>query len=104
MNTRKNHLKHVAVEAADWQIPMVDMKFRVSINANKEKGNQESKTGNSSSKNFSRNYSNRQNEESAKSALTVSSDTSCDRLNGQHEQHLNHPKHVIIGHLNINLV
>ena len=38
--------------------------------------NQESKTVNSSSKNHSRSYSNRQKRESAKSVLTVSSDTS----------------------------
>ena len=57
---------------SDWQTPLVDMNqcryesIRVSINAyNKEKANQESKTLNSSSKNFSRNYSNRQNKESA---------------------------------------
>ena len=51
---------------SDWQTPLVGMNFRVSINAyNKEKANQESKTLNSSSKNFSRNYSNRQNKESA---------------------------------------
>ena len=81
------------------------MKFRVSINANnKEKANQESKTSNSSSKNSSRNYSNRQNKESSKSLLTVSSDTPCDTLNGLHEQRLNHPKNVIIGHLNDNSI
>ena len=83
---------------------MVGMNFRVSINANKEKANQESKTVNSSSKSYSRNYSNRQNKESAKSVLTVSSDTPCDTLNGLHEQRLNHPKNVIIGHLNINCI
>ena len=83
---------------------MVDMNFRISINANKEKANQESKTVNSSSKSHSRNYSNRQNKESAKSVLTVSSDTPCDTLNGLHEERLNHPKNVIIGHLNINSV
>ena len=83
---------------------MVSMNFRVSINANKEKANQESKTVNSSSKNHSRNYSNRQNKESAKSVLTVSSDTPCDTLNGLHEQRLNHPKNVIIGHLNISSI
>ena len=82
---------------------MVGMNFRVSINANKEKANQESKTVNSSSKSHSRNYSNRQNKKSAKSVLTVSSDTPCDTLNGLHEQCLNRPKNVIIGHLNINL-
>ena len=60
---------------------MVGMNFRVSINANKEKANQESKTVNSSSKSHSRNYSNRQNKESAKSILTVSSDTPCDTAN-----------------------
>ena len=79
---------------------MVGMNFRVSINANKEKANQESKTVNSSSKSDSRNYSNRQNKKSAKSVLAVSSDT----LNGLHEQRLNHPKNVIIGHLNINSI
>ena len=54
---------------------MVGMNFRVSINANKEKANQESLTLKSSSKNHSGNYSNRQNKESANSVLTVSSDT-----------------------------
>ena len=54
---------------------MVGMNFKVSINANKEKVTQESKTVNSSSKSHSRNYSNRQNKKSAKSVLTVSSDT-----------------------------
>ena len=44
---------------------MVGMNFRVNINANKEKSNQESKTVNSSSKNHSRNFSNRQNKQSA---------------------------------------
>ena len=83
---------------------MVVMNFRVSINANQEKVNQESKTGNSSSKSLSRNYSNRQNKESAKSALTVSSDTPCDTLNGLLEQRVNHPKNVIIRHLNINSI
>ena len=78
--------------------------FRFSINANKEKANQESKTVNLSSKNRSRNYSKRQNKESAKSLLTVSSDTPCDMLNGLHEQPLNHPKTVIIEHLNINSI
>ena len=82
-------------------VGMVGMNFRVSINANKEKANQESKTLNSSSKSHSRNYSNRQNKNSAKSLLTVSSDTPCDTLNGLHEQRLNHPKNVIIGHYNI---
>ena len=72
---------------------MVGMNFRVSTSANnQEKANQKSKTLNSSSKNFSRNYSNRQNKESAKSVLTVSSDTPCDTLNGLHKQRLNHPK------------
>ena len=81
------------------------MNFRVSINAyNKEKANQESKTLNSSSKNFSRNYSNRQNKESAKSVLTASSDAPCDTLNCLHEQRLNYSKNVIIGHFNINSV
>ena len=70
---------------------MVGMNFRVSINANKEKANQESKTVNLSSKSHSRNYSNRQNKESAKSILTVSPDTPCDTLNGLHEKRLNHP-------------
>ena len=78
--------------------------FRVSINANKEKANQESKTVNSSFKNHSRDYSNRQNKEVAKSILTVSCDTSCNTLNGLHEQCLNHPKNVIIGQLNINSI
>ena len=63
---------------------MVGMNFRVSINANKEKANQKSKTVNSSSKSHSRNYSNRQNKKSAKSVLTVSSDTPFDALNGLH--------------------
>ena len=40
---------------SDWQTPMVGMNFRVSINANIEKVNQESKTLNSYSKNHSRN-------------------------------------------------
>ena len=83
---------------------MVGMNFRVCINANKEKANQESKTVNSTSKSHIRNYSSRQNKESAKSVLTVSSDTPCDTLNGLHEQRLNHPKNVIIGHLNINSI
>ena len=89
---------------SDWQTAKVGMNFRVSINANKEKANQESKTVNSSSKSHSRNYSNRQNKKSARSVLTVSSDTPCDTLNGLHEQRLNHPKNVIIGHLNINSI
>ena len=80
------------------------MNFRANINANKEKANQESKTVNSSSKNHSRNYSNRQNKESAKSVLKVSSDTPCNKLNGLHEQRLNHPKNLIIGYLNINSI
>ena len=83
---------------------MVGMNFWVSINANKEKENQESKTVNSSSKSHSRNYSNRQNKESVKSVLTVSSDTPYDTLNGLHKQRLNHPKNVSIGHLNINSI
>ena len=83
---------------------MVGMNFRVSINSYQEKENQESKTVNSSSKSHSRNYSNRQNKKSAKSVLTVSTDTPCDTLNGLHEQRLNHPKNVIIGHLNINSI
>ena len=70
---------------------MVGMNFRVSINVNNEKVNQELKTVSSSSKNHSRNYSNRQNKESAKSLLTVSSGTPCDTLNGLHKQLLNHP-------------
>ena len=74
---------------------MVGVNFRVSINANKEKANQESNI---------RNYSNRQYKKSAKSVLTVSSDTPCDTLNGPHEQRLNHPKNVIIRHLNINSI
>ena len=80
------------------------MNFRANINTNKEKANQESKTVNSSSKNHSRNYSNRQNKESAKSVLKVSSDTPCNKLNGLHEQRLNHPKNLIIGYLNINSI
>ena len=81
------------------------MNFTVSINVNnKEKANQKSKRLNSSSNNFSRNYSNRENKESAKSVLTASSDTPCDTLNGPNEQRLNHPKNVIIGHLNISSV
>ena len=48
------------------------MNFKVSINANKEKANQESKTTNLSSKSYSRNYSNRQNKEFAESVLIVS--------------------------------
>ena len=72
------------------------MNFRVSINAYKEKANQESKTVNSSSKSHSRNYSNRQNKEYAKSVLTVSSDIPCDTLNGLHGLRLNHPKNIII--------
>ena len=83
---------------------MVSMNFRISVNANKEKSNQESKTVNSSSKNHSRNYSNRQNKESAKSVLTVSCDTPRDTLNSLHKQRVNHPKIVIIGHLNINSI
>ena len=51
---------------------MVGMNFKVSINANKEKANQESKTVNLSSKSYSRNYSNRQNKEFAESVLIVS--------------------------------
>ena len=89
---------------SDWQTAMVGMNFRVSINANKEIANQKSKTVNSSSKSHSRDYSNRQNKKSAKSVLTVSSDTPCDTLNGLHEQRLNHPKNVIIGSLNINSI
>ena len=58
----------------------------------------------SPSKNHSRNYSNRKNKESAKSVLTVSSDTPWDTLNGLHEQRLNHPENVITGHLNINSI
>ena len=76
------------------------MNFRVSINANKEKSNQESKMVNSCSKSHSRNNSNRQNKESAKSVLTVSSDTPCDTLNDLHEQ----LDIFIIGHLNINSI
>ena len=71
---------------------MVGMNFRVSINANNQKKvNQKSKTLKSSSKNLSRNYSNRRNKESAKSLLTVSFDTPCDTIKGLHEQRLNHP-------------
>ena len=65
---------------------MVGINFRVSVNANKDKANQKSKTVNSSSKSHSRNYSNRQNKKSANSVLTVSSDTPCDTLNGVHER------------------
>ena len=83
---------------------MVGMNFRVSINPNKEKANQESKTVHSSSKSHSRNYPNRQNKESTKYVLTVSSDTPCDTLKGLHEQRLNHPKNVTVGHLNINSI
>ena len=83
---------------------MVSMNFRARINANKEKENQEPERVNSSSKNHNRNYSNRKNKESAKCVLTASSDTPCDTLNGLHEQRLNHPKNVIIGHFNINSV
>ena len=81
---------------------MVCMNFRASINANKEQTIKESKTVNLFSKKHSHNYSNRQNKKSAKSILTVSSDTPCDPLNGLHGQLQNHPKNVIIGHLNIN--
>ena len=70
----------------------------------RKKTNQESKTVNSSSKSQSSNYSNRQNKESAKSVLTLPPDTPCDTLNGLHEQRLNHPKKIIIGHLNINSI
>ena len=80
------------------------MNFQSQQKCYKEKANQESKTLNLSSKNFSCNYSNKQNKESAKSVLTVASDTPCDTLNDLHEQRLNHPKHVIIGHLNINSI
>ena len=83
---------------------MVTNNFRGRISANKEKANHESKTVGSSSENHSRNYSNRQNKESAKSVLTVSSDTPCDTLNDLHEQRLNHSKNLIIGHLNINSI
>ena len=89
---------------SDCQTPMVGMNFRDRINANKVKANQESKTVHSSSENHSRNYSNRQNKESEKSALTVSSDTPSHKSNGLREQRLNHPKNVIIGHLNINSI
>ena len=47
-------------------------------------------------------YSNRQNKESAKSVLTVSSGTTSDKFNGLYEQRLKHPKNVITGHVNIN--
>ena len=40
----------------------------------------------------SRNYSIWQNKESAKSVLTISSDTPCALFNDLHEQRLNHPK------------
>ena len=46
---------------SDRQTPMVGTNFRVSVNTNKEKANQESKTVNSSSKSHSRNCSNRLN-------------------------------------------
>ena len=75
------------------------MNFTVNINANKEKAIKESDTVNSSSKNHSRNYSNRQNK-AVKSVQTVSSDTPCVTLNDLLEC-LNHPKKVIIGHPNI---
>ena len=81
---------------SDWQTAIVVMNFRVSINANKEKPNKEQKTVNLSSKNHSRNYSNKQNKESAKFVLKISSDTPCDTLNGLHEQRLDHPKNVIL--------
>ena len=87
----------------DWQTPMACMNFRASINANKEQTIKESKTVNLFSKKHSHNYSNRQNKKSAKSILTVSSDTPCDPLNGLHGQLRNHPKNVIIGHLNIKI-
>ena len=83
---------------------MVGMTFTVSINANKAKANQKSKAIKSSSKNHDRNYSNRQNKESSKSILTVSSDTPCDTLNGLNKQRLNHPENVIIRHLNTNSI
>ena len=77
------------------------MNFRVSINANKEKANQESKTVNSSSKII---------------VVTTLTDKIknlqslyeqyplAHPLNGLHKQRLNHPKNVIIGHLNINSI
>ena len=83
---------------------MASRNFRVSINANKRKANQESKTENLSFKNHIHYYSIRQNKESAKSVLTVFSDTPCDTLNVLHEQRLNHPKNVIIEHLNISSI
>ena len=83
---------------------MVGMNFRVNINANKEKANQESETINSPFSDHSRSYSIRQNKESAKSVLSVSSDTPCDTLNGLQKQRLNHLKKVIIGPLNINSI
>ena len=77
---------------------MVGTNFRVSINTYKERANQESKKVHSSSKNHSRNYSNKQIK-NPKRILTVSSDTPSDMFSGLHEQHLNLPKNVIIGHL-----
>ena len=77
---------------------MVGANFRVRINTNKERANQESKKVNSFSKNHSRNYSNRQIK-NPKRILTVSCDTPSDTFSGLHEQHLNLPKNVIIGHL-----
>ena len=89
---------------SDWETSMVGMIFKVSINDNKEKVNQESKTVYFSSKNHSGNSSYRQNKESTKSVLTVLSDTPSDTLNGLHEQRLNHRKNIIVGHLNINTI
>ena len=77
---------------------MVGANFRVRINTNKERANQESKKVNSFSKNHSRNYSNRQIK-NPKRILTVSCNTPSDTFSGLREQHLNLPKNVIIGHL-----
>ena len=76
---------------------------RVSINTNKEKANQESKQQTHFLKTIVV-TSLIDKIKSAKSVLTVYSDTPCDTLNGLHEQCLNHPKNVIIGHLNINSI
>ena len=75
---------------------MISISFRVNNNAKK------SKTVNSFSKKHRHNYCNKQNDDCAKFVLSVSSDTFCDTLNGLNEQHLNHPKYVILRHLNIN--
>ena len=83
---------------------MVGRHFRVNITADKEKAIKKSKTGNLSSREHSVNCSNRQYEESAKSILTVSSDTPSNMLNGLHKQCLNHPTNIIIGHINFNFM